>query len=164
VSTFTYAALASEINTDPTALGYAPLVTLGSDAVLAALLNQRPGSFSPAKTWTTPAPLIPIATVLQWGATGPLAAIQAAQTSQIAGIPSIAIASILGFQSLATFDVSDARNLQSLAIFVQAGVLTQAQVNALLALGVAPASRAEVLFGIGTTVGLSEISKALRGI
>jgi hypothetical protein len=155
-------ALANEIKTDPITLGYAALVASGSDAGIAALLNQRPETFSPSKTWTAARPLIPIATVLQWGATGPLAAIQAAQTSQIPGVPSIAIASILGFQALPTFDVSSPANLQSLAIFVQASVLTQAQVDSLKALGFAPASRAEVLFGLGSSVGNLDVAHALR--
>jgi hypothetical protein len=155
-------ALATEIHTDPLTLGYAALITSGADASIAAILNQRPGSFSPAKTWTAAAPLVPIATVLQWGATGPLAAISAAQTSAIAGIPAVAIASILGFQALTTFDVSDAKNLASLAGFVAASVLTQSQVNALVALGFAPASRAEVLWGLGTVVSSLDVAHALR--
>jgi hypothetical protein len=155
-------ALAAEIRTDPLTLGYAPLIQSGADGEIAAILNRRPESFSPPKAWTAARPLVPISVVLQWGATGPLASIQAAQSSAIPGIASIAIASMLGFASLETFDVSDLKNRASLTGFVQASVLTQAQVDALIALGTAPASRVEALFELGSTVSSLDVARALR--
>jgi len=156
-------ALKTEIANDPMTLGYAALVNSGNDAALANLLNQRPGAFAPSKNWTGSAPLVPIARVLQWGATGPLAAISAAQSNTNAALASIAIASIIGFKSLQIFDVSDPYNLASLNEFVAVGIITQTQMNSLVGLGTVPASRAEVLFGIGTVVGINDIGKALRG-
>ena len=163
-------ALHAELTADPESLGYAPLVASADDASLAVLVNQRPGAFNPAKTWTAPAPQLGIATVLQWAATGPLAQIKAGQSFTNANaalqnaVQSACTAALSLFGgSFTFFDVSDPANLSLLALLVANGVITQAQSDALVALKNLPASRAEVLFGIGTVLTQVQVESARKG-
>ena len=161
-----YTALGSEIRTDPMALGYAASVTAGSDTGVAALLNQRPGTFNPVKTWTASAPVLPLTKVLQWAAAGPLAAITAGQTTGGPGastaIKSACMAAITLINGpFSSFDVSDPNNTGLISGLVAGGIITSTDQTNLLNLANVPASRAEVLFGVGTVINYGDVSKAL---
>ncbi len=155
-----YAALTQEINTDPLGLGYAALISKGSDTGIAQLLNTQSAAYSVSVP-------VSIASCLKWGATGPLAAIQQAAGNNASQVQSACIAALqlLGSPAVSGLDLTDpAINGQSglLQAMQTAAVITQAQLTALLALGSrSPASRAEVLFGANVTIIDAQVSHAL---
>lgn len=151
-----YAVLKTELQTDPKALGYAPLIASGSDGALADKLN--------AKTISGRKP-VDVKTLLRWGASsGVLADI--VTNSSSAGdkkVRSICIATLKLLERLDTLDLDDAGIRALVDALVTGGVMTAAQKDELLALGNAPVSRTEELFGIGVVVGHEDVAKALRG-
>ena len=154
------AALKTELQTDPAALGYAAAIE--HDAALVCLLNARRAELAAV------VPLLPITSVLKWAAPGPLQQLTdyAADTSKPATWRSVCMAALKLFGMTSPLDLSDpdingnAGMVQGLAA---AGVLTESQVAALLALqNRAPASRAEVLFGADVVVSERQVHVALR--
>lgn len=141
-----YAALKSELTTDPTALGYAPLIAIGSDQGLVELLNQISSVNVTMPSLTRDQFLIAI---LPAGLVLPTldAAIQA-KWDRLIGLACAAQSILLAtISALVSLGVSD-------------GLLTTDQAAAI---GQRPGSRAEVLFGAETTVSLADIGIALRG-
>lgn len=140
-----YTALATEITTDPTGIGYAPFVASGNDVAVAALLNEIRVS---APTFTINRGQVPSQLVVnEFDATefGLLTTNQLLQLSIITQFGSV--------------DLGDASVRQILgAIFPVAGP-TRA---ALVALANRPCSRAEFLFGLGVTISASDVARALR--
>lgn len=160
-----YTALASEISTDPESLGYAAFVTAGNDQDIANLLNQRPETFSPPVTWTSSQPYVPLSSVLLWAGTGPYQSLVAGSTNDDASIAAACGAALATFRlpSIESFLVTGTDQQSLLNALVTATVLTQDQVDALVNLQNVPASRAEVLFGIGTVVSNVDVAISLRG-
>jgi hypothetical protein len=146
-----YQALKRELETDPKGVGYATPLALGNDTALADLLNAVTGTGSStikdaslarsdfllaiAPAYLT---LPNLSQVVQSKWDRILAVISAADRIDIAN-PSV--------QALLAQAVSD-------------GVLSQEHVDAL---GQRAGSRAEVLFGAGTVVGIQDVGFALRG-
>lgn len=159
-----HTALHAELVNDPESLGYAPLVASGNDQGLADLLNKRPEAYSPAKDWTATRAYIPMAKVLTWAAAGPLDALNGGLSSEVSQIRSACRGALLLFSlpSLDSFNPSLVATL--LAGLVSAGVLTSDQSAALTTLQQVPASRAEVLFGVGSIVSIHDLSFAQRGV
>lgn len=184
----TAAELLSELETDPTARGYATLLAAGNDAAVAALLN--------AQTFTQ-FYAVPWATVAKWGASeGLRSKIQVASndptnTARDFALLLLDFVGALGLKSAAsegTMDITDpaivgaaaggaayipgagsliAGGMLDALIAAKAGdpsvaapIMTQAQKDALINLGKVPASRAEVLWGYGATVDHGQISAA----
>jgi len=140
-------ALASEINNDPLALGYKALLTAGEWQAVLPLLNEL--------NYTTLGP-VSAATAEAWAAAGPYAAIVANASNSTSPVQSSCLAVQV---ALAGNNQINLPGLQPLfSAWVTAGVITQAQHDALIALGTVPASRATVL-GL-PVVGGSDLAQA----
>jgi len=140
---FTTAQLASEINSDPAALGYAAHVASGDDAGVAALLNAAT---------TTKVFRNDLATheVLNAIVAADFAALTQLQVSKLA----------LFFAGTTTVDATNA-NTRTIFLGVFTGMANT--VTALTALAQRNGSRAEVLWGVGTVITAANVSLALRG-
>jgi hypothetical protein len=166
-----YTQLATEINTDPLNLGYAPFVANGSDTDIANLLNQDPSTFVPPQTWVTTVPFIPMVNILIWGgATGVRANVTAAANAsgtfsaaplQIQAICQTVLDLLQG--AATGLDISNSNNIAMITALVSAGVMTSDQQTSLLALADQSATRAQVLFGANIMVAPSDVGQALRG-
>lgn len=149
------AVLANELRTDPAGLGYAPLLASGSDGALADLLNRQD------RAGRRP---VAVRDLLRWGAkSGVLADIVAASQNLTAAkaIRAVSLAALKLLDRLDTLDLDDADIRAMVDGLAAAGVLTAAQRTELLALGDAPVSRAEQLFGLGVTVSHLDVARAL---
>ena len=135
------AILASELTTDPTALGYAPHVTGGADGTLAELLNRPRSTISVKRSVIQTWEIIAATDATDYGALFATAK-DIYKTLVSAGI----------------VDVSDAQIRTILSMLFPAGSATR---TALVARLSRTGSRAEQLFGVG--VSSDEIAKALRG-
>jgi hypothetical protein len=153
-----YAALKTELTTDPAALGYSPHVAAGEDGALEQLIN------APNAAWVKKMPQIPIPDVLSWAAGGPIAPITDASNNTASPVRGICLAALRMFNGTQTaLDVSRSDVQAMFGNLVAAGTITQAQHDSLMNLqNVSPASRAEVLWGPGTVIGHLDIAKALR--
>jgi len=159
-----YKLLNTEITTDPLGLGYAPFIASGNDQGLADLLNRKDDANSVV------VPIIPVSRVLEWAGTrqgaasSPMKAITAAANDSSSPVQGVAQVALRVFGTLQSIDLSRPAVAGMVQGLTLGGVITSAQRDALLALqNASPASRAEVLFGGGTTVTNSDISFALRG-
>ena len=137
------AALRTELQNDPTALGYAAHVASGSDVDLAALLNAARSGITVFRGLIQSYEIINATDPTEWSALGS-AEKQRYQTLTGAGRVDTANANVR-----AAF----------LAMFAN-GTATRA---ALVALASRTASRAEQLFGADTTISTDLIACALRG-
>jgi hypothetical protein len=146
-------ALLAEINADPAGLGYGPFRSAGNDAGIVKLLNDRTRGLTVPQvaSWSA---------VLKWLAQqGYRSKLQDASTTAAAANRDAALAILDLIHGAAPgFDVTDAAMV---ALFN--AVIPAASQAALLALGNVPASRAEVLFGYGTTPTDKDVSRVLRG-
>lgn len=138
-----YTALANEINTDPTSIGYAPLVTSGDDAGIAALLNQVRAGTSITKSY------IPLEDVL--------AAIVKTEFDSL----TTANKTVVDQFCRGTRIKSGEANMRTtMAALFGSGTTTRAN---LIALSTRTGSRAEVLFGENTLISHADVARALRG-
>lgn len=139
-------ALRTELQSDPSALGYAAAVASGNDQSLADALNlPRSGAaFSQFRN------AIPAADVVGAVAPADFTALNQLLTTKL--------------QFLFTGGFLDATNSNTRAIFLAlfAGA-TAPTVTALTALASRQGSRAEKLFGAGVAVTTTDVSRALRG-
>ena len=155
------AALASELAADPATLGYAAQIALGSDSGLLALVNSMTSTAitltsQPKNIFLTAAAPAAVRLALGLGTDGnPISATlvtawKAALTHSYAADPgsSIDLGVIAALNAVAGTDP------------VTAKIMTQGEY---LAMTQRPGTRAEVLFGAGVAVQLSDISMALRG-
>jgi hypothetical protein len=146
-----YSGLKAEIQSDPGALGYAAYVTAGNDQGVADLLNQlRSGTSPDGKTYSVFRTDVDPREIVNCIATPDFNAATAIQFSKLQVL----------FQG-APIDCTlpNVRaNLQ--AVFSGASAATT---SALAAVVKRNASRAEVLYGVGTVITTSDISFALRG-
>jgi hypothetical protein len=117
----------NRINSDPNNRGYAGKTAFDM-SVLANTLFQ-------SGTMQTQ---VPIMKFLQWAATGPIDSVDLGQSSQIPQIRAICKAGIKLFDCGTGFDTQDPNNVAMLAALVQAQILTQDQMNALMAIGSVP--------------------------
>ncbi len=145
-----YAALRTEITTDPQHMGFASLVTAGNDSGIASALNLATGPG--AGTLTAPSMLrddfslaiLPLTLVLA----GKDAATQAKWDRILAFV-----------RSSNAVSVTSPTVQQLFGLAQQDGLMTQQQAAAI---GQRACSRAETLFGAGVVVGQADVSFALR--
>lgn len=138
--------LKTELTTDPASLGYAALIKVGSDGGLADALNlPRSGaSFAQFRSNVAPSEILHAVAPADFANANQLA-VSKLQLILAPGVVDASLANVRG-------------SLQ--ALFSGA---SQATRDALLAVCTRQGSRAEKLFGPGTTVTPLEIAIALRG-
>jgi hypothetical protein len=136
-------ALRTEIESNPQGLGYAPLMTRGSDADVADLLNA-PRSGAAYIVFRPDVPVKDVVEAITAADFGSLTAVQCARLQLL----------FVG----GTVDVSRTNTRQALQdLFSGASNATKA---ALLALVSRSGSRAEKLFGVGTTIHHLQVAAA----
>jgi hypothetical protein len=147
-------ALGDELRNDPAGLGYAPLLALGADEALAKLLNLRG---RPGRRPVT------VRGLLRWGATSGVLSdlVTSSQGASSRAARAVSLAFLRLLDRLDSLDLDDADIRAMVDALVLAGVLTAAQRTELMALGAAQVSRAEELFGPGTSVGHLDVAQAL---
>ena len=144
----TPAALKAEIQTGPHAAALAPFVASGNDTAIAAFLNSQTGAGAASVNRATIAKpllmeaLIPV--VLALSAANP--AIQGKWDRFLSMLRSVETFRIPVINALLQMVVAD-------------GLMSQAQVDAIK---VQTGSRAELLFGIGTVVSITDVAGSLR--
>lgn len=141
---YTLAALATEINTDPVTLGYAPAKVAGSASQIAALLNSTYGAVTTVYRKNIPAG--EILSGIVW--------------AEVSAFTAARIAAIQLMLSTGTVDGSS----QNIRDFF-AGALTGANTsksNLDTISKVAKPTRAEELWGAGTVVSASDIASIIR--
>jgi len=165
-----YDELAAEIANDPMALGYQPYVDVGADADVARLINTLHSEWSVTV-------VVPVRTALKWGTishgakagsppqtgSGPLAAIyDEAQTgNSSARSACIALMQLFATPSVMDLILADPTTQDMLNQIVAAGIITQADMDALNAQAVrAGATRAEVLWGVGFAVTHLQVARS----
>ena len=137
--------LKTEIQQDPKAMGLAPLVAAGNDQGVADLLNSATGS----GTGTTFRNNIQAKEI-----------INAIVASDFANLTALQLAQLQAITAQGILDATSA-NARTIFLNIFAGMTNT--VTALTALASRLASRAEVLFGAGTTLAAADVSFALRG-
>jgi len=139
----TNAALLSELQTDPTARGYAPFIASGNDGKLAELLNEVQAGISVFR-----------------GAVPTWELLASTDVAELNGLAAPA-QRLYGFMvSAGVIDISDANIRTLLASMFAAGSVTR---TAFLARISRQGSRAEQLGGAGMGVTDTQVAKALRG-
>lgn len=139
-----YAALKTEIQTDPKALGFAALVTAGNDQGIADKLNQVGASGETIGSGVIPTWRIINATdPTEWAAL-------TAQEKQ-------------RYQTLTGAGLLDTSNTNVRTAFTSMFAVGTATRTALNGLTTRSAARAEVLFGAGTVITSADVARALRG-
>lgn len=139
-----YAALKTELQTDPQTMGYAPLIADGSDNQLAALLNALTGPGAGAVDRDI-LPAYEIVDAVVQAEYDPLTAAQKQQLLLITGAGQV--------------NIRATNTRAALAAMFGPGTTTRAN---MLALQTRTGSRAEVLFGIGTVITADDVAIALR--
>ncbi len=137
-----YVALKSELQTDPTTLGYAAAIASGSDNILANLLNAVSQSININRT------TVPNSEIFN-----------AIDATDYAGL---AAAKKTDLQLVLTPDVITITNANVRTILASIFGAGSATRTALLALQTRKGSRAEQLFGSGVFVTADDIAIALR--
>lgn len=137
-----HAALKSEIQNDPVVIGYAPLVAAGNDAGIADLLNQVRVGTSITRSY------VPIEDVL--------AAIVASEFDALLATDKAKVDQFVRGPRIKT---SSANMRTTMAGLFGAATTTRAN---LIALATRNGSRAEQLWGEGTSVTHSDVARALR--
>ena len=138
-----YVALKSELQTDPTSLGYAAAIASGSDNILANLINAVSQSININRATVTNVEVF-----------------NAIDATDYAGLTSAKKSDLQLVLTPDTVTVNNANVRTILASIFGAGSATR---TALLALQTRKGSRAEQLFGAGVFVTESDIAIALRG-
>jgi hypothetical protein len=145
----------NEIANDPAERGYA------GQAIpqIVALAN------TPIQVGTTLIPL-PMTTCLQWTASGPFQQIKdyADDTTNNAQLRSICLAALATFGVATQFGVTDPSNSQMITVLVSSGILTQTQVDALIALATVPLMVARSITVLGDYWDYSDVEQALNFI
>lgn len=142
-----YVALKSELQNDPVGLGYGAFVSSGNDAGLAAILNlvRAGASYSIFKN------NIPIKEVIANIVSTDFTSLTALQIAKL---------QLLFAGNTQGLDGTDL-NTRNIIIGIFSGMPTT--VSNLTTIAKRQSSRAEVLFGIGTTITNFDIAQALRG-
>ena len=142
-----YAALKTEITTDPNAYGYAEFIATRTDWKVAALLNKTRAAIAVPRADVTPLEILEAIKVTDFVSNAN--ALYAAWFQALAAYPSIRILNE---------NATDTRVMTNLMTILANGSASE---NRLRALASRPGSRAEQLFGVGVTVADGDIGKAL---
>lgn len=149
--------LTTELQDDPQALGYATPLAAGDHQEAARLINAP-------RTATVGARRIPSTELLIWGGAGRIAALEdaAADTQQTAEVRSAASAALRMIQRGDTeLDLGTQAIADMVELLRANGVFSDADKSELQTMSTRDISRAEELFGLGTTITHSEIAEAL---
>lgn len=146
--TINYSALKLELNTDPNAYGYAPLIAIGNDQGLADMVNL------PRAAIVMPRPDV-----------NPLEILEAIKVTDFINAPNVLYAS--WFESVTQYpsvrilkeNGSDTRLMTNMMTLLVNGSQSEVRLRALAS---REGSRAEQLFGVGTQIGNADIAQALR--
>lgn len=155
----TAAALRTELQTDPAALGYAALVASGNDAGLASLLNAPRAGIAVRRADISTQELAEAILVTDFTAlpANPTAAQLSSERRYLAWLTGLLAGSAV---RLLNDDGTDTPVVANLKAIFAAGTGTHTR---LVALASRQGSRAEQLWGRGATVGASDVAAALRG-
>lgn len=153
-----YLALKTEIQTDPANLGIDDLIVTGRDNQIADILNY--------KQYRGPVPIVEISSYcVVNGIIGACEVVASNPTmpDQLRAV-CITVTTLLRDDfRLTTCDTDDPAFQMACAGLIQAGLMTENNVNAMIAMGENRYSRAEVVFGPGTYVSHTDVAIALRG-
>lgn len=149
-----YAALKAEIETGPLAAELAPFVASGNDATVADVLNARRGATMLRSR------LISARAVLGEYPDGPAVAATVLDKLEAAA-PSIpAVKWVMSFMKADGIDIGSPATQGMLDQLAASGVITPDEAKKLKSMGIAPASRAEVVFG--QMVSPTDVSESRR--
>lgn len=151
-----YVALKSEMDSGPLAQDIMPHLAANEHQVIADLLNDpAKGAMMPVSTFINARSLM--------SKLGAAAGATVLETLSALVTTNPVIKWSMSFiQSEGGIDIGDAQAQGMVDQLVAGGALTQVQGNALKALGQRQASRAELLFGIGTALTDTDIREALN--
>ena len=143
-----YSQLKTELNTDPNAYGYAPFIASGADQNLADMLNL------PRAAIVMPRPDV-----------NPLEILEAIKVTDFINAPNVLFAS--WFESITQYPAvrilkengTETRVMTNFLSILVNGSQSEVRLRALAS---REGSRAEQLFGVGTTVSNADIAQALR--
>lgn len=149
------AALKTELQDDPAARVYAPHVPAAPGA-LADLLNAQSDSMAKERMVTARG-------IMASYGLGPTAgaAFLDKMEALSASVPAIKWA-MKFLQTEAGIDVGEPATQSMLTSLIGVGGITQPEVDGIKAMALQPASRAEVLFGVGTRIGEADVRAALE--
>ena len=145
-----YVQLKTELNTDPNAYGYAPLIAIGNDQGLADMLNLPRAAIVMPRPDVSPLEILEAIKVTDFIATGNQSILYGSWFESVTQYPSVRI--------LKT-DGSDTRLMTNMMTLLVNGSQSEVRLRALAS---RQGSRAEQLFGVGTSVGNWDIAQALR--
>ena len=152
-------ALQTELQTDPTALGYAASVASGNDEATAAILNQIRAGITIRRADIEPREIAAAIAVADYTALGgnPTAAQLSTERRFLSWLTAIMAVPSL---RLLNDDGSNTPVIDNFQAMFAAGTGTRTR---LIALASRQGTRAEQLFGVGTVVSAADVAKALRG-
>jgi hypothetical protein len=145
-----YVQLKTELNTDPNAYGYAPLIAIGNDQGLADMLNLPRAAIVMPRPDVSPLEILEAIKVTDFIASTNQSILYGSWFESVTQYPSVRI--------LKT-DGSDTRLMTNMMTLLVNGSQSEVRLRALAS---RPGSRAEQLFGVGTTVAHMDIAQALR--
>jgi hypothetical protein len=145
-----YVQLKAELNTDPNAYGYAPLIAIGNDQGLADMLNLPRAAIVMPRPDVSPLEILEAIKVTDFIATGNQSILYGSWFESVTQYPSVRI--------LKT-DGSDTRLMTNMMTLLVNGSQSEVRLRALAS---RQGSRAEQLFGVGMSVGNWDIAQALR--
>jgi hypothetical protein len=146
-----YAALKTELQTDPNSYGYAQYITSGQDSVLADMLNLARAAIQLPRPNVPPSELLEAISVDDF--------IASANQTILHGSW---LESLLQFQSIRILkeNGSDTRVMTNIMKILKNGTASETRVRTL---AVRNGSRAEQLFGPGVSITHMDVAQALRG-
>ena len=151
----TPAALKTEIQTGPLAVELAPYLASGNDTAIADALNSQRGATM------LKARLISARGVLSEYPTGPAAGAAVLDKLEAAAASVPAVKWVMSFLKSDGIDIGSPATQGMLDQLAVGGLITADEAAKLKSLGVAPASRAEIVLGQSVTA--TDVAVALRG-
>jgi hypothetical protein len=145
----------TEIETGPLAAELAPFVAAGNDGQVAAILNDKTRGGTRLQYR-----LLSARGILADYADGPMAAAAMLDKLEAASVSVSAIKWVMTFLKSDGIDIGHPATQGMIDQLAAGGVLTTTEATNLKALGIVPASRAEVL---GATITHIDVAKAMRG-
>lgn len=149
------AQLKTELQTDPAGLGYAPHIP-HAPGMLAVLLNAKASTMAKSR-------MITARGIMASYGLGPSAgaAFLDKMESLAANVPAIKWA-LKFLQTEAGIDIGEPATQLMLTSLIGVGGITADEVNGVKAMALQPASRAEVLFGVGVQITEADVRAALE--
>ena len=148
--TINYVQLKAELLTDPNAYGYAPLIAIGNDQGLADMLNLPRAAIVMPRPDVSPLEILEAIKVTDFVPTAQQSILYGSWLESVTQYPSVRILKENG---------TDTRVMTNLMTILVNGSQSEVRLRALAS---RPGSRAEQIFGIGTTVAHMDIAQALR--